>query len=203
MECILIFLIRGVINMWNRNGVLVQGLKDKTNMIKSFVYDGINAYYQFPLVDFVGNECRLLTEQQQCRKVTENEYVSLEFISDIELYKKYIKKCHELKLDFRVLFIESAYSDEIWNGPIPKMEFLGYEYCPIPIDEQIITDIDWFVPFLKYRNGLNQYGLFASYKQILQFVTEYNQFYKKGIIGDGEMEAYICKVYRVLNINNI
>ena len=36
--------------MWNANGVLIQALNEKTKFIKKLCYQGINAYFQYPLI---------------------------------------------------------------------------------------------------------------------------------------------------------
>ena len=184
--------------MWNANGILIQGLNDKTHYIKNFSYQGINAYFQYPLVGVNDSESRRLTDEQQSKKVSENLYLSQEFISDVGLYTRYLKKCEEMQIKVRALFIESGYSDEILQDELPKMTFLGYEFCPIPIDEQIITDMDWYKPFSNYWGKLNKYGLFDSYDNVLQFASEYNKVIDDGKIGDGEMDAYICRISQIV-----
>lgn len=184
--------------MWNANGILVQGLNDKTKYIKNFTYEGINAYFQYPLTGENDNESRRLTNEQQSKEISNNQYVSLEFISNFDLYERYLRRCMELQIKIRVLFIESEYSSEIWREDLPSMKFLGYEYCPIPVDEQVITDMDWYEPFSKYWEKLNKYGLFDTYADVIEFVKEYNQAIENEKIGDGEMDAYICRVSQVV-----
>lgn len=184
--------------MWNANGILIQGLNDKTHYIKNFAYQGVNAYFQYPLVGVNDNESRRITDEQQSRKISEDLYLSQEFISDEGLYIRYLKRCKALQIKVRALFIESGYSEEIWNDKLPKMKFLGYEYCPIPIDEQIITDMDWYKPFSEYWRKLNKYGLFDSYDKVVEFANEYNKAMNEGKIGDGEVDAYICRVSEIV-----
>ena len=102
-----------------------------------------------------------------------------------------------MKMNIRALFIESKYSIETWSAPLPRMKFLGYEYCPIPVDEQIITDMDWYMPFSKYWNTLNAYGLFNTYGEVLEFVNDYEQAFFAEKVGDGYMDAYICRVSQI------
>lgn len=184
--------------MWNANGVLIQALNEKTKFIKKICYEGINAYYQYPLIGLRDIESRRLTDEQLYRSVSDGLAVSLEFISNSDLYMRYLNKCKAMQIEVRALFIESAYSDEIWKDELPQMNVMGYEYCSIPIDEQIITDMDWYEPFSKYHNKLNQYGLFDSYEDALEFVQEYNVAMEEGHIGDGEMDAYICRVSEIV-----
>lgn len=183
--------------LWNANGVLVQGTNDKNCIINNFKYLGINAFYQYPLMCINDAQCRELTNEQQFKQVTDNQYLNLEFISDINLYERYIKMCYDKKISIRALFIESGYSEEIWNGPLPQMKFIGYEYTPIPIDEQIITDIDWYPPFSKYWRKLNKYGLFNTYDEVKEFKHEYDSAFSNEKVGDGEMDTYICRVSEI------
>lgn len=183
--------------MWNPNGVLIQGLNDKTNFIKNFSYDGINAYFSYPLLHLTDDESKKLTKEHLFKKKSDNSLIILEFITDCDLYTRYIKKCEELQIDVRVLFFESEYSDEIWKENLPEMDLLGYEYCPIPLDEQIITDLDWYIPLSKFWKKLNQYGLFDTYKDALEFKKTYDLAYKNKEIGDGEMSTFIFKVSKL------
>lgn len=175
------------------NGFLIQSL-DKTNAgIKNFKYSGINAFHQFPLSSVNDVVCKKLTEEQQI-KTCGSGYRFMEFISDKDLFDRYIETCHSLKINIRVLFLESNYSGEVWQDTLPKMNFIGYEYCPVPIDEQIITDLDWCPNFSKFWNRLNEYGLFKTYEDAIRFKREYDDLYCKKIIGDGEINSYLFKV---------
>lgn len=197
MVCILIYLNRGR-KMWNANGILIQGLNDKTNFINNFSYQGVNAYFQYPLTYINDSESRGLTNEQQSKMISNNLYQILEFISDSDLYVRYLKKCNEMKIEIRTLFVESEYLDEIWKGELPKMKFLGYEYCPIPIDEQVITDMDWYEPFSIFWNKLNEYGLFNSYEDALEFAKVYDKAVENAEVGDGEIDTYICRISQVI-----
>lgn len=178
----------------NANGIVVQGLNDKTNCIQTFPYHGIHAYFEFPLMCLKDEESKKLTDEQQVKRI--DGYWSLypEFISEPDLYHRYIKYCAAMHVPIRALFIESDYADEIWTGALPKTEFMGYEYCPIPIDNQVATDMDWYEPFFKFRKLLNEFGLFRTYEDAEKFVKFYQEEFLAERIGDGEMDAYICRV---------
>lgn len=183
--------------MFHRNGMLIQGINDKYDLIKNFQYMGMNAFYQYPL-NFINDvECKKLTQEQMFKETSDNGYLILELISDVDLYVRFIKKCAELHIDVRILFVESNYTKEIWNGPKPTMQFLGYEYCPFPIDNQIITDLDWHPSLSKYWSKLNEHGLFNTYDEVKMFVDEYNYLWKSDQLGDGDMEAFICRISQV------
>ena len=183
--------------MLKANGVLVQGLDDKTNYVQNFPYHGINAYHQFPLTWSKDIISKKLTEETLSKRIDEYWFASLEFISNPDLCNRYIRHCTAMNLKVRALFIESNYSNEIWTGPLPKMELMGYEYCPIPIDEQIITDLDWYRPFFRFHSLLNKFGLFRTYADAELFAGVYNEAFLAGKVGDGEMNSYIFRVSRI------
>ena len=187
--------------MGNQNGIIIQSLKNKTNIVRSFVYDGIYAYHLYPLCWSSDKECIALTKQQQSKEVETGFYVSLDFISNVNLYKQYTKKCAEMGIPIRSLFIESDYDMEIWQEPLPPMRFLGYEYSPMPLDVQIISDIEWHKPFETYRQLLNEHGLFSSYEHAVEFAKVYQSVAAMGEVGDGLEDAYICRVSEVESSN--
>ena len=179
------------------NGILIQSLNEPTDYITEFKYSGINAFHLNPLVAFNDIESKRLTQKQQNIRIIDDKIFCSDFISNIELLDEYLRKCDELHLSIRLLFINSLYKTEEWSGKLPKMTFLGYEYCPFPIDEQIVTDLNWFKPLFKFHRKLNKYGLFESLDSINSFIREYNQFCSTGLIGDGDIEAYVCEVFLV------
>lgn len=183
--------------MYN-NGILIQATNEPTAIVKNFIYSGINAFWNFPLTWVNDLESRRLTKEQQSKEIEPSIFMNLEFISNEDLYKRYIVKCKSLGLECRVLFIQSMYEQETWVGEIPNMEFLGYEYCPIPIDDQIITDLDWYKPFREHIVKLNEHGLFKTYDDANNFSLDYNIAFNNGKIGDGEANNYICKVFKVI-----
>ena len=123
------------------NGMLVQALNEKTSFTKHFPYYGIMAYHSFPLIGRTDEESRKLTDLQLFIKTENEPRIVNEFITDPGLFRRYTDKCVELQIACRFLLIESDYAGEKWEGSLPNRKVLGYEYCPIPIDEQIITDI--------------------------------------------------------------
>ena len=187
--------------MWNANGILIQSLDEQTRYVTKFLYSGINAYFLYPLVAFSDRESKILTYEQQTRQIAKNKYLSLDFITNSDLFERYVKKCKEMDIPIRTLFIESSYEKELWDGELPEKEFIGYEYCPLPIDEQIITDMDWYTPFIKYHKKLNQHGLFDEYDIVQEFAYDYSKAFDQGMVGDGNMDAYICKVYLINDTN--
>lgn len=176
------------------NGILIQGLNNPTNFITAIDYRGASAYYQYPLSCIRQDECKSISNEISYRKEKDELYVVLEFISNMDLASRYAKMCHKYEIPIRTLFIESEYIDEMWHDPIPQGTFLGFEYCTIPFDSQIITDFDWYQPFRKFYSKLNHNGLFHSYADVQEFKQAYDKALKNDEIGDGDMDAYICRI---------
>lgn len=178
-----------------KNGFLVQDVNAPTNYVKNFNYKGINSFYMFPLININKTECVKLSEKQQFRKVDKTLYQSLEFITDYDFLEEYLLCCKKYNITTRLLFVESIYNLEVFNDILPPMKFLGYELCPIPIDEQIVTDLDWYPQFSKYHCKLNEFGLFSSYREILRFKKDYEKECIRNSIGDGISSYFIFKVF--------
>lgn len=181
----------------NCNGCIVQEVNDKNNIVETFNYLGIKAYHSYPLMWVNDSESRALTKEQFSKEVSKDCYQILEFISNEDLLNRYVNACVQRDIDVRTLLIESEYDEELWRGCTPNIEFLGYEYCSIPFDEQIITDFDLYAPLSGFKNDLNKYGLFDSYEKAEEFRYLYDWYWANGYIGDGTMNTYIFKVSEV------
>lgn len=180
------------------NGYLIQDLNKPTNYIKTFKYFGISSYSNFPLSTINSKNCQELTDLQSIKTDADGCNQFLEFISNKELYEDYINCCFENEISIRVLFCESTYKNEVFLDNIPEMNFLGYEYCPVPLDEQIITDLDCFEHLKLYKSKLNKFGLFDIFDDVLLFKKAYDEFVDNEIIGDGLECSHIFKVYAVI-----
>lgn len=179
------------------NGYLIQDSNKPTTYVKTFQYFGINSYINFPLSSINNKICKKLTDLQSTKIDVDGYHQFLEFISNKNLYEDYINGCFENKINIRILFCESTYKKEVFSDSLPKMKFLGYEYCPIPLDEQIITDLDCFELFKMHKSKLNKFGLFNTFDDVLLFKKAYDEFVVNEIIGDGLECSYIFKVYEV------
>ncbi len=179
------------------NGYLIQDMDSPTSYVKTLPYFGINSYKNFPLSYINDKVCQELTDLQSTKTDANGYHQFLEFISQKSLYEDYIKCCFEKGVNVRVLFLESTYKNEVFLDELPKMSFLGYECCPIPLDEQIITDIELFEPLKIHKNKLNEYGLFNALDDIVLFKKEYEKFVSKELVGDGLEYPFIFKVYEI------
>lgn len=174
--------------MYYPNGFLIQHTNQPNvsmGFIRHFAYHGISACNTYPLSEFP--EYRHLTDKMMTQ----------EFITDPDLLKRCVNACRECNIPIRILFVESGYSGEIWQGSAVQKKLLGYEYNTVPIDDQIVTDLEWYEPLSKFRKYLNADGLFPSEKTVCRFKTEYDRAFQSKQIGDGEMDAYIFRISEV------
>ena len=183
---------------WYTNGVLVQR-SDRQGLavgecIRNFRYSGMDAYNSFPLAEYPDSEARNLSKKVFSRKVAHDAYIINEFITDPFLLISYVGVCQKRQIPLQLLFVESSYGREIWQGIDPPRIFWGYEYNSIPIDNQIITDLAWYPPFADFWPKLNEHGLFPSLESVMLFKRTYDRAFMDGKIGDGDMDAYIFRL---------
>ena len=88
-------------------------------------------------------------------------------------------------------------SPTIQQSELPQLKFLGYEYSPIPWDDQVVTDFNWYNPLHQFIPKLNCNGLFNSIEEVAAFKKVYDVAVNNGDIGDN-VEAYICRVSELL-----
>ncbi len=187
----------GKVTLFN-NGWLVQETNCKMLKTSSFVYNGVNAYDSYPLMHVNDIECKKLSNEQAMKPLGNNENQMLEFISDKDLLQRYVRMCINKNIQIRILFIQSDYTNEMCDEvPCDNFKFLGYEYCCIPIDDQIITDLDWCQKLQNFHSKLNENGLFDSYKEADNFKKTYISLFHKGDIGDGDFDGFIMKVWEI------
>lgn len=184
-----------------QNGFLVQGLYEIPRVMEEVIhacgYLGLSARHSDPLMALTDRESRELSREATWREVSPGMYQMLEFISDPDILLRYLKACREREIPVRLLFAESDCDQEVWTGPDVPKRCIGFEYSPIPIDDQIIGDLyycEFLAPFLK---RLNSYGLFFTQEEAAAFKNAYDQAFAEGIIGDGDMETHIFCLYEV------
>ena len=184
-----------------QNGFLVQHLYEIPYVMEDIInacgYLGLSARNSDPLLSLPDRESRELSREATWREVSPGWYQMLEFISDPEILLRYLKACRDRGIPIRLLFAQSDYSQEVWTGPdIPK-KCIGFEYSPIPIDNQIIGDLYCYPPLNPFMKRLNSYGLFFTQEEATQFKNAYDQAFAQGEIGDGDVETHIFCLYEV------
>lgn len=179
-----------------QNGFLIQDIGSVCYVPSHFRYEGMNAFDNHPLLGLSGERCEHLSDRQMFKKEIRGAVRQLEFISEKSLFNEYLSECLKQGLKTRILSVESEYKEEIYPKAMssPRFKVIGYEYSPIPLDIQIVSDLDWFNPLFRYHKWLNRYGLFASYKDASRFMRDYNHYLEQGLVGDGLQEAYIFRV---------
>lgn len=181
------------------NGILVQDTAILNKITKmEFIpknYRGIHLFYDDPLISINRTDCKQLQNERMFNTATENIEICNQFISDLCLAKKYIAKCLSLGFSVRILFIESQYPYEIWKDAIPPLTLLGYEVTEIPLGVMTLHDLCSKEVFEEYKKQLNEHGLFSHEKEAYSFMNDYKAQLAKGLVGDGEVEVYVCKVY--------
>lgn len=182
-----------------QNGFLVQHLYEMPcgmeDIFSACGYLGLSARNSDPLFSLSHRESKELSREATWREVSPGMYQMLEFISDPDILLRYLKACQQRGIPVRLLFAESDYDQEVWSGPdIPKM-CIGFEYSPVPIDNQIIGDL-WCCEFLApFRQRLNSCGLFFTREEAARFQNAYDGAFARGEIGDGDMESHIFCLY--------
>lgn len=182
------------------NGIVVQDSTKLNKVMKNVSdnYRGIHRFYDDPLIDIKNNECRALQDERMFNTNTDNLEICNQFISNIDLAKRYIGMCNLLRLDIRILFITSNYPYEIWNENEPKCDFLGYEVSEIPFGVMTIYDLYTNEKFENFKAKLNENGLFSNAADANEFLTAYKEQLSKGLVGDGDVDLYVCCVYEVI-----
>lgn len=182
-----------------KNGVIIQSLSSPAFTLKRIKgkYLGVSSYHTDPLLMIPDSECQKLHNEVTWKRLNNEYSILLEFTPNLDVLYRYLIKCKEFNLGVRLLYIESDYPDEVCDYDFEDKKFLGYEYCEIPFDSQVITDFDWYEPLHKYYELLNEYGLFNTVEDAKKFKAAYDDAFQKGYIGDGDMDTYICKVYLV------
>lgn len=178
-----------------QNGYLIQEINAPGYMPRHFNYEGMNAFSNYPLLGLQSDRCKELSDRQLFKR--DGAYsVNLEFVSDRKLLEEYVYECIKQGIKTRCLLIESDYQGERLFIPneIPVSLVLGYELCTVPLDNQVVTDLDWFQPLFKFHSSLNQFGLFDDLDKAKEFEAEYNKYYQRGTIGDSFEYATIFRV---------
>lgn len=122
-----------------------------------------------------------------------------EFIHSFALTKEYLQCCNKYNVPSRVLLVESDFPCEQWKGPLPNMNFIGYEVLEFPLDRCCIWDLLNTEFFMEHHNNLNSDGLFDNYNDAVAFKKHYIELLQKGLVGDGDVDLYVCRIYEVPN----
>ena len=135
---------------------------------------------------------------QFSKQIGENAFQFLNFITSVEFALHLIKKCCEKNILLRALFVESdGYTEEIWENAIPERSFLGYEVMEIPLDPWTLLDLANREQYERYREALNENGLFKTEETAAAFRETYRRELEAGLVGDGPVDLFLCRIYEV------
>ncbi len=188
---------------YNLNGLLIYDTSIYGPFIKDNVkcinYHGVHEFERFPLLQFQQDvECRELSDMQFSKQIGENAFQFLNFITSIEFALRLIIKCCEKNILLRALFVESdGYTEEIWENAIPERRFLGYEVMEIPLDPWTLLDLANREQYERYRKALNENGLFKTEETAAAFRETYRRELEAGLVGDGPVDLFLCRIYEV------
>ena len=188
---------------YNLNGLLIYDTSIYGPFIKDNVkcinYHGVHEFERFPLLQFQQDvECRELSDMQFSKQIGENAFQFLNFITSIEFALRLIIKCCEKNILLRALFVESdGYTEEIWENAIPERSFLGYEVMEIPLDPWTLLDLANREQYERYREALNENGLFKTEETAAAFRETYRRELEAGLVGDGPVDLFLCRIYEV------
>ena len=124
-------------------------------------------------------------------------YQILEFISDKSLLKPYIEACYMKNISVRCLFVESDFDEELYPTRPEFVSIVGYEVSEIPFSDMTLYDLYYNERFENYRALLNENGLFSNERDAYKFKTEYKALLEQDLVGDGNVDVYVCAVYEV------
>ena len=188
---------------YNLNGLLICNTSIYgpfvENNVKCINYHGVHEFERFPLLQFQQDvECRELSDMQFSKQIGENAFQFLNFITSVEFALRLIKKCCEKNISLRALFVESdGYTEEIWGNAIPERRFLGYEVMEIPLDPWTLLDLANREQYGRYREELNENGLFKTEETAAAFRETYWRELEAGLVGDGPVDLFLCRIYEV------
>lgn len=191
-----------------KNGYLIQDAGCPNTMLRqflSFPYDGMCAFFADAL-------CGRKTEPcvRQLRDACFDAPPDAEtddcpfpgirsFVTSPAHLAAYLDACFVYDVSVRCLFLESGYICEQWATLAPDGELLGFEVCPMLVDEQIIGDLSWYPDFADFRARLNRHGLFPTREDAEAFRAAYIPHIVTGELGDGltSEEVFVFRVTEV------
>ena len=124
----------------------------------------------WPLQDLINDrEAKSITQEAEDKWFT--KYDMLEIIPDLEYIKKYKDYCDKLKIDTKILLIESPYEYPNINKDIEIKEVLGYDCLGTVNYSYLYTYFKGYENELKDKNiELNKNGLLNKYEDVLKFI---------------------------------
>lgn len=185
-----------------RNGIIIQEIGEiNTHLMQNALYrryNGVHKFHSFTLTDKRDRERieenRKLQKEYFSTETPDHMFVINEFIHDMDLAKRYLKRFVYHNLRPRILFAESTYEEETWKDELPDMKFIGYEVFEISLDCYNIWDFLHQEYFTEFYKKLNKNGLFKTYEDAEEYMNFYLDLLNREIVGDGEADMYVFKL---------
>lgn len=187
------------------HGMVIQGV-DMPYVVFENVenrqYRGLFLYEHDPLCREKDPVSKALSKEYQWEPANvdgEDLFLWKQCVFDPTLAVRYVARCKEIGKPVRVLFLESDYPDEEWQGEIPEKRLLGYEVFLLPWGVMVYHDL-LFSPLLReYREKLNENFLFATLEEAQSFMSFYKEQLIAGAVGDDDVpeDVFVAAVYEV------
>lgn len=185
----------------NYNGYIVQDVNWPWYAPTTFSYSGLCAYDEFPLIHINDPECREITDKISSIKDSEGYHIETYFIEEKSILQSYLNICNYHNIKTRVLYVNMLQNRNNIKQHIENALFLGYECITLPVDDQIVSDLDYYGDhFPSIIPQLNECGLFDSISDAKLFLNEYKKYCDTGELGDDIGDIYIFEVWQLVKL---
>lgn len=169
---------------------------------KNEQYRGLFLWEHDPLFREKDPASQALSKEYQWEPVDvggEPHFIWKQCVFDPSLAVRYVARCKELGKPVRVLFLESNYPDEEWQGTIPEKRFLGYEVFLLPWGVMVYHDLLFREHLAEYALQLNENFLFSTAEEAERFAAFYKEQLAAGTAGDEDApeDVFLAAVYEV------
>lgn len=187
------------------HGMVIQGV-DMPYVVFENVenrqYRGLFLYEHDPLCREKDPVSKALSKEYQWEPVNidgEPHFVWKQCVFDPSLAVRYVARCKEIGKPVRVLFLESDYPGEDWQGEIPEKKFLGYEVFLLPWSVMVYHDLLYREHLADYAGQLNENFLFPKLEEAERFAAFYKEQLIAGAVGDEDApeDVFLAAVYEV------
>ena len=155
----------------NNAGIIIQDVEATIQCdFGTTGYAGLAKYYSFPLTyNFCGRFQSNVAELLK-RAVCTDLATQITYIPNLRNAFEYAQACQTQGKKTRVLFFEVDAPTILWEGEIPTTLLLGYEFAYNNYsDPEFIYLLANEPSLMRFRNQLNQYGLFESRSKAEEF----------------------------------
>lgn len=163
------------------NGVIVQAIQNLHIKQKEIPYHGIARYFSWPLSNRVEELSKKITKEMEERwfNFYSGDEFALAVVPSRYFARKYIDICNTFNVQTRILLIESNRKKPVWEGRKDNTITLGYDYATSQdFFSSIYDDLfgsEIIAPLEKYKNMLNDNGLFDNENDLASYIYDRKQ----------------------------